>query len=547
MRGRVLSARGGIGLALLAVLLVVPALAQQGTTISIVGSPRPVGLSDVLQRGRRLESERRWGEALTHYEESLRQYPGEGGLQQRFDAMRLHYDLGRRYADRSFCDSLSQLPAAKALELYAQVLLKIQSHYVETPNWKELVEHGTEELEVALSEPLFLERNLPEGDRVAIEEFRRQLRSVLGSRVIATRNDARDAAAIATQLAQQRLQIPPTAVVLEYLCGATNALDPYSTYLTADQLSEAYAQIEGNFVGLGVELKAQSDALLIVRVIAGSPAEVCGMRPGDQILAVDGRSTREFSTDQAANLLQGEEGTVVRLTVVTPGQQPRQLSVRRQRVEVPSIDQAEILDTQRGIAYLRLACFQKTTARDLDAALWRLHREGMRSLIIDLRGNPGGLLVAAVDVADRFLDRGIIVSTRGRSIQEDLTYAAHGERVWRTPLVLLIDQYSASAAEIFAGAIRDHRRGTIVGTRSYGKGYVQGIFPLEIGNTGLKLTTARFYSPSGRPYNNLGVEPDVLVQVAARPVDGQIRFPNAAEDSMLAAALKTAQNSLQQR
>jgi carboxyl-terminal processing protease len=547
MRRRVLSSRGGAWLAVWAALLVAPAVAQQGTTISISSSPRPAELSDVLRRGQQLESERRWGEALTHYEDALRQYPRQSSLQQRFESARLHYDLGRRYADRSFCESLSQLPSAKALDLYAQVLLKIHSHYVEPPNWKELVEHGTSEFEVALSEPVFVERNPPRGDRDAVDEFCRELRSVLLSRAVSSRDDARDAAAVAAQLAQQRLHISPTAVVLEYLCGATSALDPYSTYLTADQLSEVYAQIEGNFVGLGVELKAQDGALQIVRVIAGSPAEVCGIRPGDQILSVEGRSTRDFSTDQAANLLQGAEGTSVRLTVARPPQPPRQLTVRRQRIDVPSIDQAEILDAQRGIAYLRLVCFQKTTARDLDAALWKLHREGMRSLIIDLRGNPGGLLVAAVDVADRFLQRGIIVSTRGRSVQEDFTYAAHGERMWRLPLVVLIDQNSASAAEIFAGAIRDHRRGTIVGARSYGKGSVQGIFPLEIAHAGLRLTTAKFYSPSGRPYNNLGVEPDVVVQLAARPIDGQLPSASSKDDTALAAAVQAARNSAEQR
>jgi carboxyl-terminal processing protease len=343
-------------------------------------------------------------------------------------------------------------------------------------------------------------------------------------------------------LAQQRLQVAPTAVVLEYLCGAANALDAYSTYLTADQLNEVYAQIEGNFVGLGVELKAQNGALQIVRVIGGSPAEVCGLRADDQILSVDGRSTRECSTDQAADLLQGEEGSVVRLTVASVGQQPREVTVRRRRIEVPSIEKPEILDAQRGIAYMRLVCFQKTTARDLDTALWKLYRDGMKSLIIDLRGNPGGLLVSAVDVAERFLDRGIIVSTRGRSLQEDFTYSAHGERAWRVPLVLLIDQSSASAAEIFAGAIRDHRRGTIVGVRSYGKGSVQGIFPLDIANTGIRLTTAKFYSPTGRPYSNSGVDPDVVVHMAARPVAGQLPASPANEDAMLAAAVQAAQN-----
>jgi carboxyl-terminal processing protease len=136
----------------------------------------------------------------------------------------------------------------------------------------------------------------------------------------------------------------------------------------------------------------------------------------------------------------------------------------------------------QGIAYLKLTCFQKSTARDLEAALWNLHRTGMKGLMIDLRGNPGGLLIAAVDSADLFLERGAIVTTRGRNAEEDFTYTAREPGPWRVPLVVLIDQESASAAEIFAGAIRDHHRGVIVGTRSYGKGTVQGIFPLDVCN-----------------------------------------------------------------
>ena len=334
-------------------------------------------------------------------------------------------------------------------------------------------------------------------------------------------------------------------VVLEYLCGATNSLDPYSAYLTPDQLNDVYAQIEGNFVGLGVELKAQNGVLVIVRVISGSPAEEAGVRAGDRILAVDGQSTAALSTDQAANLLQGADGSVVALTLAAPDQAPRQMNVRRRVVEVPSIDQVSIIDPQFGVGYFKLTCFQKTTARDLDAALWKLHREGMKSLVIDVRGNPGGLLVSAVEVADRFIDRGIIVSTRGRSAQEDFTYSAHEQGKWRMPLVVIIDQDSASAAEIFAGAIRDHHRGTIVGVRSFGKGSVQGIFPLEESNAGMRLTTAKFYSPNGNPYSGIGIEPDVPVQrvhVAAKPIDGQMP---AAEDLMLTTAMKMARSASQ--
>ena len=211
-----------------------------------------------------------------------------------------------------------------------------------------------------------------------IDSFRRELWTLMGSQTVKTRGEAAAAVAAAARLAQQRLGMQPTAVVLEYLCGATNALDLYSTYLTPDQLNEVYAQIEGNFVGLGVELKAQDGGLTIVRVISGSPAEEAGVRPGDRIFAVDGRSTASLSTDQAANLLQGPEGSRVATDAgrARPDAAARWSSQRRV-VEVPSVDHVKIVDPQYGVGYFRLTCFQKTTARDLDAALWKLHGEGM--------------------------------------------------------------------------------------------------------------------------------------------------------------------------
>ena len=500
-------------------------------------SQQPAEVGALLRDGRRLELQQRWGEALSHYEKAIRSFPDEASLHRRYEKARLHHDVCRRYHDNSFCDAITECTLERALDTYIEVTLKIHSHYVETPHWKQIIECGLNGLDIALQSPEFLTENgLTADSQDEINELRHELRRELGRRVINTHVEAREAVAYAAETLSKRLGVRPAAVVFEFCCASVNTLDPYSSFLTPSQLSEVYSQIEGNFVGLGIELKTVGQSLTIIRVITGSPAEEAGIHDGDTIIAVDDQSVETMSTDKAANLLQGPEGSEVRLTLIRPNKETYQTTATRRRVDVPSIEQVKIIDPNLGIGYLRLTCFQKSTARDLDAALWSLHRQGMRrGLIMDLRGNPGGLLVTAVEVVDKFVKQGTIVSTKGRNVREAFTYSAHAENTWGVPLVVLIDGDSASAAEIFAGAIRDHARGTIIGTKSYGKGSVQGIFPLHSSGAGMRLTTAKFYSPKNLPFSLRGVTPDIQVQTAARPVDGSL--PRNSEDAVLNTAL----------
>lgn len=498
-------------------------------------------LGSVLNEGARLESLRRWGDALSHYEEALRQFPGDQNLERREDLAKLHWSLERRYADRSFIQSLAALSPDQARGLYLELLRKVNAHYVTNPPWQKLATRGANAIDVAMMDDSFRAANNITLSMEQLAPVRRDLYELVARRVVSGPEDLSALSLEAARIVEAGCGLRPTASVMEFVSAAAGGLDEYSAYLTSDQLRDVYSQIEGNFVGLGVELKADNGALLIVHVIPGSPAERAGIRDGDRIVAVDGKATGQMSTDEAAALLTGEEGSIVQVAAVTPGGETRTLNVRREHVEVPSLENVKIVDPQNGVAYVKVPAFQKTTSRDLEKALWDLHRQGMRSLVLDLRGNPGGLLTAAVEVADKFLQQGNIVSTRGRSPQEDFNYQAHYGGTWRVPLVVLIDRDSASASEIFAGAIKDNSRGVVVGERSYGKGSVQGIFPLGYAGSGIRLTTALFYSPSGQKISHAGVTPNREVRTAARPIPGgasQLTVVN--DDAVLRAGVDAA-------
>ena len=512
--------------------------------------PAADDLATVFEKGSRLESERKWAEALSFYEEHLRQHPDRTDLKQRVVLSRAHYDVARRYGDDSYTAALASLSERETLAIYDEVLSKIQANYVHQPRWQQLVESGVTTLEVALSEPAFVQRNLAQLPAEQLGALQRELRQLLAGRNVADRQQTLSQVQTIGVTLRTRYGLPLQAVVMEFTSGAAAALDEYSSFLTGGQMDEVFSQIEGNFVGLGIELKTEPVGLLIVNTIPDGPAAQGGIKRGERIVAVDGKSIHDTSADTLADLLRGVEGSVVEVLVHDTQDQPRTLRLTRRRVEVPSVTDVKILDPAAGIGYFKLTSFQKTTSRDVDAALWNLHSQGLRHLIIDLRGNPGGLLKASVDVADKFVMDGLIVATRGRSAREDFDHRGQLAGTWRVPLVVLIDHDSASASEIFAGAVRDHQRGTVVGVTSYGKGSVQGIFPLAAANVGVRLTTAKWYTPSGQAISGEGVTPHIQVQSAAKPAAAsatQVAQLAGGEDAILNAGLQVVRDQLATR
>jgi carboxyl-terminal processing protease len=516
------------------------AVAEPGLNWAAAGHHASAHADDLASRTETLVHQGRWSDVVSICEVAARKGSLAPSLRQQYDLAKLHCDIARRHAEPAFRQQLQTLSESEARRVYAEVLSRIASHHVDAPDFNRLSARGRLSIDIAIDDPAFVSLHASQATPERRNLYREQIGRLAATRPVASQADAETVAAWVARTAHSLLGIEPAVTLMEMSAAAVGGLDEYSSFLTNGQLDDLYAQIEGRFVGLGVELKTATDGLLVVHVIPASPAERAGIRAGDHLVGVGGRSIGGMSVEEAAQLLQGPEGSLVTLAILRAPAPARAVTVRREHVDVPSVEDVKLLDRTAGIGYFKLSSFQKTTAADVEAALRRLDASGMRSLVIDLRGNPGGLLSAAVDTADIFLDRGLVVATRGRSPEEDFNYSAGRPGTWRMPMVVLIDGDSASSSEIFAGAIRDHGRGRIVGSRSYGKGSIQGIFPLESAGVGMRLTTAKFFSPKGLPYSGVGVEPDLPVHTAARPVDGAAA--PAAHDAALEVATETARS-----
>jgi carboxyl-terminal processing protease len=337
--------------------------------------------------------------------------------------------------------------------------------------------------------------------------------------------------------------------------GMLQQLDPHSTFINMGEWVQFRRQIEGRFGGIGirVDIDPETGRLSVVAPMVGTPAYEAGILAGDQILEIDGQSAEGMSPDKAIEVLSGRPGTEVKLSVLHEGsEEPESVTIARAIIDVPSIlgdhlkpdDQWDFLiDPDKKIGYIRISSFIQNTAEDLKKVLDQLKAQGVRGLILDLRDDPGGLLSAAVEVSDLFLSDGEIVSTKGRNTQPK-TYKAQRDSLFEDlPMVVMVNQNSASASEIVSAALQDHKRATVVGQRSYGKGSVQNIFELDDGSSVLKLTVASYYRPSGENIHRFknaktadqwGVKPDKGCEVKLTTSE-YVRWFRARRDRDLAA------------
>jgi carboxyl-terminal processing protease len=306
--------------------------------------------------------------------------------------------------------------------------------------------------------------------------------------------------------------------------GMIKSLDPHSMFMTPELYKELEVETQGHFGGIGIEITIVKDVLTVVSPIEDTPAFNAGVKSGDQIIKIDGKSTKDFSVIEAVKKLRGAKGTKVTITIMRENMvKPKDFVLTRDIIQVKSV-KSKTFDNN--IGYIRIASFHERTADDVRKALRDINEKvrPMKGLVLDLRNDPGGLLIQAIEVSDMFLKSGVIVSTRGRTKNmETKAMAKNDGNEIACPIVVLVNEGTASAAEIVAGALQDNGRALILGTKTFGKASVQTVIPLEDGSA-LKLTTARYYTPKGRSIQAEGIKPDVIVKYVRTSEDTENNY-----------------------
>lgn len=316
--------------------------------------------------------------------------------------------------------------------------------------------------------------------------------------------------------------------------GMLSSLDPHSAYLTPDLYKELQMDTQGRFGGLGIEITIKAGVLTVVSPIEDTPAFKAGIKPGDMIFKIEDEFTKDMTLIEAVKRMRGPKGTKITISIKREGvPELIDFTLMRDTIRIQSVRSRSL---EEGYGYIRLAQFQERSDRDLQKALdkFRGDKGGIKGLVLDLRNNPGGLLTQAVRISDMFLDSGLIVYTEGRIESQKHKYFAQKENSWLDfPMVVLVNGGSASASEIVAGALQDHKRAVVLGTKTFGKGSVQTILPLD-DNSALRLTTARYFTPKGRSIQATGIVPDIIVESVPLP-EGKVeekKRPTVREENL---------------
>jgi carboxyl-terminal processing protease len=477
----------------------------------------PDEIRALIQRADAFAKQAEWDKACEVYESVLRIHRDNGEVKERYHHCLRRLWQVRRHHDLSYTKEVLTVDYGQALRLYTLVRDTLLDKSLERQKLDpaRLFRKGLEELDHALGDPFFCQQYIPQARLDAIAPFRAALARTWGGQTAANRQEALKHIREIALTAESELQLSATVVIMELTCGACYASDEYTVYLTPHELRELCQSLKGEMVGVGLTFRLLDEKVVVQAVAPNSPAAEALVRSGDSVMRVDRKAVATMPPELVKDLVDGPLGSAVEVEIASPGMVPRTVQLRRRALFLPSVAYSMFPDNATG--YLRIACFQDTTVKETDEALGRLAENGMKVLVLDLRGNGGGLFDSSIDVARRFLSSGVITSTQHQDAKFNNVYHARNAAALALPVVVLIDGETASAAEVLAGALKDNNRATLVGLTTFGKGCTQTLLRLPnvsggLPAGGMRLTVARFFSPRGLPYTGRGVLPDVIVE-----------------------------------
>jgi carboxyl-terminal processing protease len=473
-------------------------------------------MQDLLDKAQNWERLKQWDKACLIYEQLLQLDRKTPQFQDQYFHCIRRYLQASRHKDQTYHKEVLSLEFGQSLRLHDFLMTFLLNHSFNQGKVtaRDVFQKGLAEFRHALEDPTFQQAHLKTVAPKKIREFSQAVEMAWGGRSIYSVEQATaEVREIATE-AFKKLKLKPTTVVMEFTCGGCYVFDNYTMYLTPQELSRLCNSLKGESVGIGLKVGMRASKMVITHITLGGPA--AELEPpllvGDPVASIHGQPTDQMSVETAMDLLQGEMGSKVDLIIEYP-EMARSVTLMRRPGFLPCID-FEMKSMMVG--YISLRSFQDTTTDELDTALANLEKSGMRALVLDLRGNRGGLVEAAIESARRFLTKGVIVSTKTSDPKFDVTYFSDNPMALTMPMVILVDGETASAAEILAGALKDNGRGKLVGQPTYGKSCIQEVYRLNPQPGihypgGLRITVARFHSPSGKPYTGNSIVPHLFV------------------------------------
>ncbi|HZZ80771.1 MAG TPA: S41 family peptidase [Gemmataceae bacterium] len=463
-----------------------------------------------------------WEKARDTYEWLLTTQKDTGfSFRQRYHLAQRRLLQTRRHLDLSYRKEVLSIEYGSAVRIYNVIGKTLLDSSIEKKkiDATKLFKKGLEELDAALANPVFVKHHIPEAKQGEIPTFRALLKKTWGDMDKLSRKDAAKQIGEIAMAAEAVLDLNATVVAMEFACGACYAIDDYTAYLTPNQLRELTRSLSRTeVIDVGLTLDISGSAIVVHEVAMDSLAKGA-VKPSDHIISVDKKSVVDLPLQTVKEMLKGPAGSFVEVEVMTPGESgSRLLRLQRRRAVVLNTN---CYPSLKNSAYwhLDITSFTENTVQELDVALETMQKANMKGLVLDLRGNGGGIFDSAIDSARRFLSTGIITSTQHQNPALNFVYQAKNPKALMTPMVVLVNADTASAAELLAGALKDNNRGTLIGQTTFGKGCTQAVLELPkvaggVPTGGMRLTVARFFSPKGQPYCGRGVTPHIFLDDA---------------------------------